>query len=102
MNAPSRYENYVLGDGEPKYVPFPRIALLYENSRSLLLALCFARFVSSASCSPLVSSHRLSVKEDTKIPDAATFTINKEDHTLANMLRSFVPFFPKSLLPRKV
>jgi len=31
---------------------------------------------------------RLTVEEDTKIPNAATITINKEDHTLANMLRS--------------
>ena len=34
---------------------------------------------------------RLSVEEDTKIANAATITINKEDHTLANMLRSCVP-----------
>lgn len=33
---------------------------------------------------------RLEVVEDTKIPNAATITINKEDHTLANMLRSCV------------
>jgi len=31
---------------------------------------------------------RLTVEEDTKIPNAATVTINKEDHTLAGMLRS--------------
>ncbi|GAA6062501.1 hypothetical protein JCM10212_006350 [Sporobolomyces blumeae] len=48
MNAPSRYEMFVLADGEPK----------------------------------------VTVEEDTKIPNAATLTINKEDHTLANMLRS--------------
>ncbi|GAA5867240.1 hypothetical protein JCM8547_003131 [Rhodosporidiobolus lusitaniae] len=48
MNAPSRYEMFVLADGEPKVL----------------------------------------VEEDTKIPNAATLTINKEDHTLANMLRS--------------
>ncbi|CAK5273831.1 unnamed protein product, partial [Mycena citricolor] len=30
----------------------------------------------------------LDVAEDTKIPNAATFTILKEDHTLANMLRA--------------
>ncbi|GAA6015291.1 hypothetical protein JCM10207_008938 [Rhodosporidiobolus poonsookiae] len=48
MNAPSRYEMFVLADGEPKVL----------------------------------------VDEDTKIPNAATLTINKEDHTLANMLRS--------------
>ncbi|KAK4046089.1 DNA-directed RNA polymerase II core subunit [Microbotryomycetes sp. JL201] len=30
---------------------------------------------------------KLIIDEDTKIPNAATITINKEDHTLANMLR---------------
>lgn len=34
--------------------------------------------------------HRLTVEEDTKIPNACTVTINKEDHTLANMLRGCV------------
>lgn len=34
------------------------------------------------------ASSRLTVDEDTKIPNAATITINKEDHTLANMLRA--------------
>lgn len=32
--------------------------------------------------------NRLTVEEDTKIPNAATIIINKEDHTLAGMLRS--------------
>ncbi|GAA5943725.1 DNA-directed RNA polymerase II core subunit RPB11 [Sporobolomyces koalae] len=54
MNAPSRYEMFVLADGEPK----------------------------------------VTVEEDTKIPNAATLTINKEDHTLANMLRSQLLLFP--------
>ncbi|KAM0749905.1 DNA-directed RNA polymerase II [Meredithblackwellia eburnea MCA 4105] len=31
---------------------------------------------------------KLTVDEDTKIPNAATITVNKEDHTLANMLRA--------------
>jgi DNA-directed RNA polymerase II subunit RPB11 len=30
---------------------------------------------------------RISMEMDTKIPNAATFTILKEDHTLGNMLR---------------
>ncbi|BGP32077.1 DNA-directed RNA polymerase II core subunit [Rhodotorula toruloides] len=54
MNAPSRYEMFVLNDGEAK----------------------------------------VEVVEDTKIPNAATLTINKEDHTLANMLRSQLLLFP--------
>jgi hypothetical protein len=32
---------------------------------------------------------RLEVSEDTKIPNAATFKVVKQDHTLANMLRGF-------------
>lgn len=38
---------------------------------------------------------KLTVVEDTKIPNAATITINKEDHTLANMLKTLVlPLYP--------
>lgn len=33
---------------------------------------------------------KLTVKKDTKIPNAATFLIEREDHTLGNALRSFV------------
>ena len=36
---------------------------------------------------------RLTVAEDTKIPNAATITINKEDHTLANMIKASVSSF---------
>ncbi|GAA5962090.1 hypothetical protein JCM8115_002912 [Rhodotorula mucilaginosa] len=54
MNAPSRYEMFVLADGEAKVI----------------------------------------FDEDTKIPNAATLTINKEDHTLANMLRSQLLLLP--------
>jgi len=30
----------------------------------------------------------LEIQEDTKIPNAATFRINKQDHTMANLIRS--------------
>jgi len=30
----------------------------------------------------------LEIQEDTKIPNAATFRVNKQDHTMANMIRS--------------
>jgi DNA-directed RNA polymerase II subunit RPB11 len=33
------------------------------------------------------SKIRVEMEEDTKIPNAATFKIEREDHTLANMLR---------------
>jgi len=35
----------------------------------------------------LFSPSRLTITPDTKIPNAATFKVEKEDHTLANMLR---------------
>jgi len=57
MNAPNRFDLYVLGDREQK----------------------------------------LTVEEDTKIPNAATVTINKEDHTLAGMLRSQLLLLPHVL-----
>ncbi|KAK6046795.1 RNA polymerase Rpb3/Rpb11 dimerization domain protein [Cooperia oncophora] len=32
---------------------------------------------------------KISVENDTKVPNAAVFTINKEDHTLGNMLKQY-------------
>eukprot|EP00126_Sphaerothecum_destruens_P005292 Sdes_comp18684_c0_seq1m8955 len=47
MNAPDRFESFLLQDGEKK----------------------------------------ISYQKDTKVPNAASFTILKEDHTLGNMIR---------------
>jgi len=33
---------------------------------------------------------RVVIEKDTKVPCAAIFTVNKEDHTLGNMLRTYV------------
>jgi DNA-directed RNA polymerase subunit L len=41
-------------------------------------------------CFPL---HRVEVTEDTKIPNAATIKIVKQDHTLGNMIRGCVLSF---------
>ncbi|KAH0835942.1 DNA-directed RNA polymerase [Lanmaoa asiatica] len=57
MNAPNRFELYVLEDGEKP----------------------------------------VEVTEDTKIPNAATFKIVKQDHTLGNMLRAQVLSMPQVL-----
>ena len=37
---------------------------------------------------------RIEVQEDMRIPNAATFVFNKEDHTLGNMLRHAVLSMP--------
>lgn len=31
--------------------------------------------------------YRIIKEQDTKVPNAAIFTVNKEDHTLGNMIR---------------
>lgn len=31
---------------------------------------------------------RITIEKDTKVPNAAIFTVNKEDHTLGNMICS--------------
>lgn len=36
----------------------------------------------------LLTRSRLKIEEDAKIPNAATFTLKKQDHTLGNMIRS--------------
>ena len=71
MNAPPRFELYVLDDGEK-----PQVALPIE-------------FASADT----QSSHSVEITEDTKIPNAATIKIIKQDHTLANMLRAYISFF---------
>lgn len=35
---------------------------------------------------------RITITKDTKVPNAAHFTVNKEDHTLGNLLRAYVGF----------
>ncbi|EIW78371.1 RBP11-like subunits of RNA polymerase, partial [Coniophora puteana RWD-64-598 SS2] len=57
MNAPNRFELFVLEDGEKP----------------------------------------VEVTEDTKIPNAATFKIVKQDHTLGNMIRAQVLSMPQVL-----
>lgn len=32
---------------------------------------------------------RITIEKDTKVPNAAIFTVNKEDHTLGNMITAY-------------
>ncbi|XP_039292368.1 DNA-directed RNA polymerase II subunit RPB11 isoform X2 [Nilaparvata lugens] len=43
---------------------------------------------SSHSFSTMVRKSKIIKELDTKVPNAAIFTINKEDHTLGNMIRN--------------
>lgn len=33
---------------------------------------------------------KVAIEKDTKVPNAAIFTVNKEDHTIGNLLKQFV------------
>lgn len=69
MNAPDRFELFVIPEGKRKLVS--TVDILHVSFSNLLN----------------VITHRVEMEEDTKIPNAATFKIEREDHTLANMLR---------------
>ncbi|CAB3404084.1 unnamed protein product [Caenorhabditis bovis] len=36
----------------------------------------------------LLDEKKIEIEKDTKVPNAAIFTLNKEDHTLGNMLKN--------------
>jgi DNA-directed RNA polymerase II subunit RPB11 len=40
----------------------------------------------------LEGEKKITFEKDTKVPNAAIFTINKEDHTLGNLLKQFVAY----------
>jgi len=83
MNAPPTFESFLLYEGEKKYVDLrylfgynldldSRAETMYINCCTLKLICVFYRIIK---------------EQDTKVPNAAIFTINKEDHTLGNMIR---------------
>ncbi|GAA51526.1 DNA-directed RNA polymerase II subunit RPB11-a [Clonorchis sinensis] len=59
MNAPASFEPFLLADGEKKYAPLTQWIKLLD---------------------------RISFEKDTQVPNAAIFTLNREDHTVGNML----------------
>lgn len=60
MNAPASFESFLLLDGEKKFAKNSIIIIAYN--------------------------FRITVTKDTKVPNAAIFTVYKEDHTLGNLL----------------
>lgn len=44
-------------------------------------------FLSLEALANLLLPQRVIIEKDTKVPNASIFTINKEDHTLGNMIR---------------
>ncbi|KAI0918537.1 hypothetical protein AcV5_002503 [Taiwanofungus camphoratus] len=78
MNAPSRHELFVLDEGE-------RLCVVW---------------LPNAGCPPddaLCAIPRVEIIEDTKIPNAATIKVLKQDHTLGNLIRAQLLAMPQIL-----
>ena len=52
--------------------------------------MCTSRHAVLGYLTEVVHLYRVEVTEDTKIPNAATIKVVKQDHTLANMVRGCV------------
>lgn len=78
MNAPDRYERFVVPEGTKKYFTPPNL-----RSQSYCVHALFMFFLPNL---------RVSYERDTKIINAASFTIEREEHTIGNILRMYVQF----------
>jgi DNA-directed RNA polymerase II subunit RPB11 len=74
-NAPDRYERFVVPEGQHKYdVCAFKLHCNHTSTVSLETSvLCVVR--------------RISLEKDTKVTNAATFTLQREDHTVGNLVR---------------
>ena len=63
MNAPNRFELFIVPDNEPKWV----LHLVLHSTQ-------------------LWHTPRVSVVDDSRIPSTSTITLNRQDHTIANLL----------------
>ena len=54
---------------------------------AIVIWITICHFVSCKCC---YSFSRITIQKDTKVPNAAIFTVNKEDHTLGNMITTWV------------
>ena len=70
MNAPDRFERFVLPEGLPKCAPA-------ADQRAHCICACRAQSQAQYCC-------RVTVTPDTKVKNAATFRIEREDHTVGN------------------
>ncbi|CAN8278859.1 unnamed protein product [Cochlearia groenlandica] len=75
MNAPDRYERFVVPEGTKKFEIVLFILRLFVITVTKPYRFC-----------PVFFS-RVSYDRDTKIINAASFTIEREDHTIGNIVR---------------
>lgn len=90
MNAPDRYEKFVVPEGVNKYVSaayFSRtISCLHvwEHLKESVLKEIYAGLNKGGHC---IHNCRIDYQRDTKQQNAGTFIIQREDHTVGNLLR---------------
>jgi len=85
MNAPPTFESFLLYDGEKKWVVLCIIVLIMY-----LFSICRICIGDFQSTKITFYNFRIVKEVDTKVTNAAIFTVNKEDHTLGNMIRKWI------------
>jgi hypothetical protein len=83
-NAPNRYEKFVVPDGVKKYVfssnNLPPTPFSPTDNP-------FAPPPPPVFSPPFPNSYRIAFEIDTKVANAGTFVLQREDHTIGNLLR---------------
>ncbi len=79
-NAPDRYERFVVPEGVKKCGHEPPL------QTNVCLRVC-TRPGATARTDQCVVPYRIAVEKDTKVAHAAKFTLQREDHTIGNLLR---------------
>lgn len=90
QNIPPTFETFLLLGDEKKYAFAIAVAataccvVVLRSPLPLLLMVCMFRAANH-------SSHRISIQKDSRAKNAVTFIIMKEDHTLGQLLKAYVP-----------
>ena len=98
INRPERFELFELADGEEK-CEFRSAMHFLLHCFIVSWSVCFREACNNAleiskfkfvfDNYSIALSRRLTYTKDSKMPDAATCCIKKEDHTLGNLLRMY-------------
>ena len=94
MNAPDRYERFVVPEGMKKYAAcWSRYMLACYNIQGVVPAIGIADasvvILSSEVVVFCLWGFRVAYERDMKVMNAATFTVEREDHTVGNVIRMY-------------
>ena len=87
INAPDRYERFVVPEGLQKYDAFFLPDIMADAVVDYFPCV-FTLLLWLHPCASVCSiGRRISIEKDTKVTNAATFTLQREDHTVGNLVR---------------